>query len=203
MTAGGAGRIASYFDRCAHEGRMVELAEEESSQLADCLRRWRVEPGMRVLEPGCGAGRFTEPLARAVAPDGLVVACDLSPAMLVRARRRPLAARGCVTLASAGAVPVRSAWFDRVLLINVLPHLIEPETVLAELRRVLAPGGALWIHHFLSREALNALHGQLESPVCDHQLAPASEVATVLADVGFTVRRAHDDTDGYSIHATR
>ena len=195
--------IASYFDRCAHDGRMLELADDESAQLEGCLHRWQIERGLRVLEPGCGAGRFTQPLARAVGAEGLVLGCDLSPAMLARARRRPMDGRAAFILASAETVPVRAGFFDRVLLINVFPHLVQPRAVLAEMERVLTPDGSLWIHHFISRDQLNALHRQLEPPVCDHHLQPADSVAALLDDVGLSVRSTRDDRDGYSVHAVR
>ncbi len=196
-------QIASYFDRCAHEGRMLELDADESTQLAACLEHWQIRPGLRVLEPGCGAGRFTEPLAEAVGPDGVVVACDLSLAMLARARRRPLRAPVCWALASAGAIPIHSQVFDRVLIINVFPHLEDRRGVLAELRRALVPGGSLWIHHFISRNELNSLHSALDPPVCDHWLPPADEVAILLAEVGFSVRGTCDDASEYWLHAVR
>ena len=43
------------------------------------------------------------------------------------------------------AIPVDDARFDHVRLTQVLEHLPEPATVLAELRRVLKPGGTLWL----------------------------------------------------------
>src|SRR4051794_31596670 len=42
-------------------------------------------------------------------------------------------------------IPVEDERFDLVLLTQVLEHLPEPATVLAELRRVLKPGGTIWL----------------------------------------------------------
>ena len=47
-----------------------------------------VQEGMVVLEPGCGMGYFTLPLARMVGPKGHVVAVDIQPKMLSALRRR-------------------------------------------------------------------------------------------------------------------
>src|SRR5215218_10389451 len=43
------------------------------------------------------------------------------------------------------AIPVEDARFDHVLLTQVLEHIPEPSAVLAELHRVLKPGGTLWL----------------------------------------------------------
>ena len=47
-----------------------------------------VQEGMIVLEPGCGMGYFTLPLARMVGPKGRIVAVDIQPKMLSGLRRR-------------------------------------------------------------------------------------------------------------------
>jgi len=49
-------------------------------------------PGERIIDIGCGTGPTTLALARAVAPDGRVLGCDLSPVLVDEARRRALAA---------------------------------------------------------------------------------------------------------------
>ena len=51
-----------------------------------------VEEGVTVLEPGCGMGYFTIPLARLVGPSGKVIAVDIQPKMLSGLKRRALKA---------------------------------------------------------------------------------------------------------------
>ena len=46
-----------------------------------------VQPGMTVVEPGCGMGNFTLPLARMVGPSGKVICVDLQPKMIAALRR--------------------------------------------------------------------------------------------------------------------
>ncbi len=50
--------------------------------------RLRLLPGMEVLDAGCGPGRLTVPLAKAVRPGGRVVALDAQPAMLEKLKGR-------------------------------------------------------------------------------------------------------------------
>lgn len=55
---------------------------------ADCVRRLELNAGMTVLDLGCGTGLAFESLRSAVGPSGRIIAADLSPDMLMRARAR-------------------------------------------------------------------------------------------------------------------
>jgi 2-polyprenyl-6-hydroxyphenyl methylase/3-demethylubiquinone-9 3-methyltransferase len=94
--------------------------------------------GRRVLDLGCGKGRF----ARALSNQGArVVALDLAAGMLAQARGMDR------VRASAKRLPFGPRTFDAVVAVEVFEHL-EPvalEGTLDELRRVLRPGGLLAI----------------------------------------------------------
>ncbi len=47
-----------------------------------------IEPGMTVLEPGCGLGYFSLPMARMVGPEGRIVSVDIEPRAVARLKRR-------------------------------------------------------------------------------------------------------------------
>ncbi len=84
--------------------------------------------GRRVLDLGCGTGTYREPLERRGAR---WVGLDLGgPAASV--------------LGDAGRLPFAGGSFDGVLCSAVLEHLPEPETMLREIHRVLAPGGRVF-----------------------------------------------------------
>src|SRR5262245_30549310 len=53
-----------------------------TSHASSIVSRLNLSSGMKVLDAGCGPGRVTIPLAKAVGPDGSVVAVDLQPKML-------------------------------------------------------------------------------------------------------------------------
>lgn len=96
----------------------------------------------RVLEIGVGSGLnlpLYGPAVRAV------LGLEPSPALLVMARRRAAAARVPVDLieASAEAVPLDSASVDTVVTTWTLCTIADAPRALAEVRRVLKPGGAL------------------------------------------------------------
>ncbi len=100
--------------------------------------------GSAVLELGCGTGLMAMALARR----GLrVVASDAVAGMIDRAHANLEAAgvAGSVRLlrADAARLPVASGEFDLVVALGLLPWVPEPERVVAEMSRVLAPGGHL------------------------------------------------------------
>jgi SAM-dependent methyltransferase len=91
-----------------------------------------LEPGMRVLDAGCGNGLYL----RAMAKRGVRAAgCDLSAGMLRSAGHRP------VLSADVTALPARDGAFDVVLAVHMLYHVPDRAAAVRELRRVLAPGG--------------------------------------------------------------
>ena len=104
--------------------------------------------GMDVLDCGCGPGSISVGLAAAVAP-GSVTGIDLEESQLAMARET---ASGLglanVTFENADArnLPYEDAQFDAVFSHAMLEHLPDPVLVLAEMRRVLKPGGlvAIW-----------------------------------------------------------
>ena len=75
---------------------------------------------------------------------GTVTGIDASPQTLALARRRTQG-RGNVTLyqADATALPVSDAVFDAALSVQVLEYVADVDAALAELQRVLRPGGRL------------------------------------------------------------
>ena len=101
-------------------------------------RRWLAEGARgRTLDLGCGTGRNL-PL---FPPDVRVVALDPCPQSLARARRR--APRVPLVRARAEALPFRDGAFDTVVSGLVFCSVADPPRGLAEMRRVLAPGGAV------------------------------------------------------------
>lgn len=117
-------------------------AEEAAAFLLPHLR-----PGMRLLDVGCGPGSITRGLAERVAP-GEVIGIDLSRETL-EAARAEAAARGLTNLryeeASVYQLPYPDNSFDAAYAHQVFQHLREPAKALAEILRVLRPGGLVGV----------------------------------------------------------
>ncbi|HYY74874.1 MAG TPA: class I SAM-dependent methyltransferase [Gaiellaceae bacterium] len=93
-----------------------------------------VEPA-RVLEVGCGTGAFAERVARELGAS--VVALDISPHMVELARRRGVEA----LVGTAEELPFADETFDCAVANWVLHHVPDLDRGLAEIDRVLRPGG--------------------------------------------------------------
>jgi malonyl-CoA O-methyltransferase len=104
--------------------------------------------GRRVIDLGCGTGRHTAALVEAGA--ALVAALDLTPEMIARARVKLAGGPvGWVRHALPHPLPFRDAAFDLAVLGLVAEHVANLFGAMAEVARVLAPGG---------RCVLSALH---------------------------------------------
>lgn len=99
--------------------------------------QWR---GLRVLDVGCGGGYTCEFLARRGAR---MTGIDRSAPCIAAARSHAEAHGLPITYRSgmAEALPFPSGVFDVVICVDVLEHVDDPEAVIGEIARVLAPGG--------------------------------------------------------------
>ena len=97
------------------------------------------------LDVGSGPGNVTASLARAAGPDGLALGIDISEPMLARAVSAAAADNVGFLRADAQALPFRDETFDAVTSLAVLQLIPEPTTTLAEIARVLKPGGRVAI----------------------------------------------------------
>jgi SAM-dependent methyltransferase len=99
-----------------------------------------LEPGMTVLELGCGTGYFTRELARSGAH---IIAIDVSPELLEIARANCSAPNVHYQIQNAYLLSYSEAAFDSVVGSSVLHHL-EIEQALREIYRVLKPDGTIY-----------------------------------------------------------
>jgi SAM-dependent methyltransferase len=112
--------------------------------------RLRIGPGRSVIDVGAGAGRHTFEAYRRGAD---VIAFDRNAAELAevdtmltamgRAGEAPASAKAQVVVGDALALPYPDGAFDTVIASEILEHIPDDDTVIAELTRVLRPGGTL------------------------------------------------------------
>ena len=112
--------------------------------------RLGIGPGTSVIDVGCGAGRHSFEAYRRGAD---VIAFDQNAAELAevdtmlqamgQAGEAPASAKAQVVVGDALALPYPDGTFDCVIASEILEHIPEDESVIAELIRVLKPGGSL------------------------------------------------------------
>lgn len=168
--------LVDFFDRMQSEGPYATLIDELVSL---------VDPGVdaRCLDIGCGTGRLARELGRRSLE---AIGVDATGAMVERATQRAKAlGLDNVTFREALAtrLPFPDASFDVVTMSNLLLHLPDPALVVAEVARVLRPGGRLALLEpapTMNRAAMASyLRGHRHSPSTAHGLlawADASEV---------------------------
>jgi arsenite methyltransferase len=132
-------------------GEEQSRAVEATYATQDVVRQRRVtlaalEPrnGERVIDIGCGPGYLASEIAELVGSDGFVQGVDPSPHMLEIAAKRALPHME-LTEGDALSLPAEDASFDAAVSTQVYEYVGDMPAALAEVRRVLRPGGRLLV----------------------------------------------------------
>jgi 2-polyprenyl-6-hydroxyphenyl methylase/3-demethylubiquinone-9 3-methyltransferase len=133
-------KIANCFRAIADNGWFPDDVDGESPQLALVRDVLQPRAGMRILDAGCARGRFLRQLN---ASGARLFGVDLTEVFLHSAHANVPDAG--VAGGSIGALPFAEGSFDSVYCIETLEHLPDTEAALAEMARVLRPGGTLLV----------------------------------------------------------
>ena len=161
-------------------GSAMDIANRKPTRLAVDLLDPR--DGERVLDAGCGTGAgLAEVLRRARC---IATGIDPSETMIASAQRR-LGSGVQFVQARLQELPLPDETFDAALLLNVLYFSDSEGRMVANLRRVLKPGGRL-VAYVTHRDTMNSWPFAHEGL---HRLFDAKELADALADGGFARER--------------
>ena len=112
------------------------------------VEKFRLKPGDTVLELGPGPGYFSVQAGRAVGPEGRLLAMDVQPPMVALLQQRleeQHITNAHPMVGDALSLPLADNSLDAAFLVAVLGEVPDRPQALAELRRVLKPGGVLSI----------------------------------------------------------
>jgi ubiquinone/menaquinone biosynthesis C-methylase UbiE len=155
----------------------------------ETVRSFHLCEGDTVLELGPGPGYFSIEAARVVGATGHVLCVDLQPGMtrILQGRLAEAHVTNAAPLVGeAASLPLAGASVDAAYLVHVLGEIPDRPTALAELRRVIRPGGTLSI-----LETLTDPDYQLEATVRD-----------LCAATGFAPKDHHRRRLGYTLTFT-
>lgn len=191
----------------SNNGQVQRLwASEVGSQLYDIaqgfarrlLAAWHLEldwlqlPADGIaIDVGSGPGNMTSALARGAGPDGLALGVDISEPMLARAVAAEASANVGFVRADAQRLPFRDEIAHAVVSMAALQLIPDPPAALAELARVLRPGGRLAIMVPTSGAGPLAKLGDLLSGPLGLRFFDGDEIADTLLDHGLSKVRVN------------
>jgi len=178
-------KLQQEFNQWATAGRGDEMEDHHSDITDQTLARMDLQPADRVLDLGCGTGWASRRMARVV-NRGEVVGLDVADEMLRRAQR---ASTGLSNVryvwGSAEKIPAPDNHFTKILSVESFYYYADQGKALDELRRVMAPGGKLFILINLYKDNHYSLRwvAELKMPV---QALSEKEYLDMMSRHGFT-----------------
>jgi SAM-dependent methyltransferase len=153
------------------DGDYAEFCTYMEPGAMEILREWKLAPGLRFLDIGCGAGQLVIPAARAgVNSTGVDIATNLLEYARDRANREGLAAQ--FDEGDAEQLPYADGTFDVVGSLFGAMFAPRPDKVASELARVCRPGGRL----FMGNWTPSGMSGQMFKHIAKH-VPPPTDIA--------------------------
>src|SRR5262245_8531947 len=193
----------TFYDRISAAYDFIADANERAARVAG-VQALAARPGEKVVEIGFGTGNEVLDLANLVGANGQVAGIDISPGMLAVAQKkiadRPVAAPIDLRVGDARQLPFADGAFDAAyssFTLELFPAVDIP-AVLAEVKRVLRPGGRVAVVSMATVPPGERASALEKTYVWMHRHFPhivdcrPIDVAGVISAAGFTVAKATD-----------
>lgn len=169
------------------------------------LHKLNLQPGGTILDAGTGTGMLIPYLFQF--EPAKVYALDLSRVMLSKLEQKYGSRFGDLLTVVHGDVhclEFENQSIDTAICNGVYPHFHDKPLALAELYRVLKPGGVLAINHFAGKDFINSIHGGSSHELIRQDLLePVADLSLQVCQAGFLVRETADNEAEYYLIATK
>lgn len=170
--------VSAYFDQIAPN--WDEVTDKPGAKHVAVAALAGVGPGKRVLDLGCGTGIMAQ--AYAACEAGEVVALDISPEMIRRAKANHAKLERVSFLCCDALSYEDDEPFDVAVVYNAYPHFLDKPALVRKVASLLAPNGRFLVAHGVGREMINH-HHRMVPPSVTSELLPAAEHAQEWEDL--------------------
>jgi|SRR3990172_3730822 len=163
-----------HFGRVAQNYRQIRITDPEPVEV---ITTWVKKIGLKLVDAGCGTGRYTELLIRKLKPK-VCYCLDATAEMLEKAKEclTPLARQTELNFLEslARAMPIANSSLDLVTTFNAIHHFVVPQ-FLKEAARILKPGGFLCIYTRTPQQNRRTIWGRYFPFFCQKERRLLSE----------------------------
>ncbi|MCL6591315.1 MAG: class I SAM-dependent methyltransferase [Firmicutes bacterium] len=163
------------------------------------LHKLNFQPGGTILDAGTGTGMLIPYLFQY--DPAKVYALDLSRIMLSKLAQKfenQFGDKLVIVQGDVHCLEFADHSIDAAICNGVYPHFHDKTLALAELYRVLKPGGVLAINHFAGKDFINSIHSGISHELIRQDLLePVADLAHQVRQAGFLVREMADNEAEY------
>ena len=175
-------------------------SSEELLKSDKIFKLCKIKQGSKIIEPGCGSGRLTMLMAERCGDSGKIVAIDVSPGMIKKAKERLTGYNNVeVSCLSVEDAAFENGNYDAVICHQVFPHFEDKKAVLNKLVATLKTGGFFIISHFIGIEEINDVHRKSNSPVVNDIMPSNDEIKELFEAAGLELVLIEDKEDCYNV----
>lgn len=190
-----------FFDRISETWDYKFYNEDIAKKLENIVKEMNLTAESIILDVGTGTGNLLKPILSQIKGKGRIVAIDYSEKMIFSAKRKFSEVKIISFIVTdAHLMPFKNSIFDVVICFGVFPHFDNKEMATKEISRILKRRGRLFIAHALSSKELRE-HHQRAPEVSNDFLPEEEEMADLLKEAGFTIKKIVDTTGKYLLEA--
>ncbi|MDR3089368.1 MAG: class I SAM-dependent methyltransferase [Desulfobulbaceae bacterium] len=194
---------SAFFDERAAHWEEKCYPPATRARLTELIALLPLRPRATTLDIGAGTGVLAPYLRQILTDKGVLISMDVSFQMMRQAAsKKSCYQKGGLVQGDAMRLPFAAAGVDTVICFAAFPHFGDKGGALAEMFRVLKPGGSLAIAHLMSREELARHHGG-HSSVAEDKLPGHTGMTRLFRQAGFPDPEIVDIPGRYLAKATR